>query len=130
MKAQAKTTGARISTRKVQLVADVIRGKSVDQALRLLSTTPKRGATILVKTIKSAVANAVSKKADENALYIERLDITGGDFLRRYHFAARGRTRPYTKRSTHITVVLSDEKKGTKETKETKKSEEKKGESK
>lgn len=109
MEAQAKTVGIRISSRKVQLVADAVRGMGVAKAMQVLSLTPKRGASVLLKTLKSAVANAVNNaKADEGKLVIKRLDVTQGQFLKRYHMAARGRIRPYKKRSTHITIVVAE----------------------
>jgi len=127
--AQARTTGVRISTRKVRLVADAIRNMPVTKALQLLSTTPKHGASILLKTVKSAVANAVQKGADEASLQIVGIEVDGGPTLRRMHVGSRSHMRAYTKRSTHVRIIVSDMKTEKKE--EGKKMEEdKKGETK
>lgn len=109
MQAIATLKGARISPRKVGVVADAIRGKSVAEALLTLSITKKHGASVIVKVLKSAVANAVNnKKLSEDTLVVSQLLVQGGSFLRRFHSSARGRTRPYTKRTTHVTVVVSE----------------------
>ncbi len=108
MQAQARTTGVRISTRKVRLVADAIRNMSVAKALQLLETTQKRGSGVLVKVLKSAVANAVQKGADEAALIIVRIEVDGGPTLRRMHIGSRSHVRMYTKRSSHIRIVVDD----------------------
>ncbi|HEX8965954.1 MAG TPA: 50S ribosomal protein L22 [Patescibacteria group bacterium] len=105
----ATTKAVRISTRKVRLVADAIRNMSVSDALTTLAVTNKRGAGILVKTIKSAVANAVNNaKMAEDKLMIARLDVNEGPFLKRYHASTRGRIHPFKKRSTHITVEVKE----------------------
>lgn len=115
MKSHAKAV--KVSTRKVRLVADAIRNQSVSDALKTLALTPKHGAYVLEKAIKSAVAN--SKLAEEQ-LQIAELIINEGQFLKRFRASTRGRIHPYKKRTTHITVVLKEkEAKGSKETKET-----------
>lgn len=107
--AYARTTGVRISTRKVRLVADAIRNMSVDKAMQLLATTQKHGASVLIKTLKSAVANAVQKgNVDEKQLVIVRIEVDGGPTLRRMHIGSRSHVRLYTKRSTHVRIVVSD----------------------
>lgn len=107
--AQARTTGVRISTRKVRLVADAIRNMPVTKALQLLATTQKHGASVLIKTLKSAVANALQKGAtDENDLRIIQIEVDGGPTLRRMHVGSRSHMRAYTKRSTHMRIVVSD----------------------
>ncbi len=109
MQAVATVKGARVSPRKVQVVADAIRGMSVAKAQQTLSITKKHGATVLSKVLQSAVANAVNnKKLQEDRLVISQLLVQGGSFLRRFHSSARGRTRPYTKRTTHVTIVVSE----------------------
>ena len=109
MQAVASVKGAKISPRKVQVVADAIRGKSVAQAMQILAITQKHGASILSKVLKSAVANAVNnKKMAEDGLVISQLLVKHGSFLRRFHSSARGRVRPYTKRTTHVTIVVSE----------------------
>lgn len=109
MQAVATIRGAKVSPRKVGVVADAIRGKSVAEALQVLAVTQKHGASILAKLLKSAVANAVNnKKMAEDTLVISQLLVQGGSFLRRFHSSARGRVRPYTKRTTHVTVVVTE----------------------
>ncbi len=107
MKATAKST--KISTRKVRLVADVIRNQSVKDALKILALTKKHGAYALTKALQSAVANAVTNnKMQEDNLVISELIINEGQFLKRFHASTRGRVKPYKKRTTHITVVLKE----------------------
>lgn len=109
MEAVAKTKSVRISPRKVRLVADAIRELSVDRALQLLITNQKHGASVLLKTLQSAVANALVKgTTDQSKLYIARLEVDGGPTLRRMHIGSRSHVRMYTKRSTHVTLVVSD----------------------
>lgn len=111
MEAIARTTGIRVSTRKVRLVADAIRNMPVAKAMQVLMATQKHGASVLIKTLKSAVANAVQKGAQEEDLVIARLDVDGGPTLRRMHIGSRSHVRMYTKRSTHVRIVVSDAKK-------------------
>lgn len=109
MQAVATVKGARISPRKVRIVADAIRGMSVAKAMQTLTVTQKHGASVLAKVLQSAVANAVNnKKLEADNLVISQLLVDGGSFLRRFHSSARGRTRPYTKRTTHVTVVVEE----------------------
>jgi len=122
METQARTKSVRISTRKVRLVADAIRNMPVGKALQLLATTQKHGASVLVKTLKSAIANAVAQGAHEEDLVIIRLEVDGGPTLRRMHVGSRSHMRMYTKRSSHVRVIVGDKK----QTKPVQKKEEKK----
>jgi large subunit ribosomal protein L22 len=107
VKAESKTV--RVSPRKVRLVADVIRNKSVNQALGVLSLLDKRGASVLNKTLKSAISNAVNNaKLKEDLLRIKSIEIGEGAFLKRYHPSTRGRIHPYKRRSSHIRVILEE----------------------
>ena len=107
IKTESKTV--RISPRKVRLVADVIRNKPVGQALNILSLVNKRGATVLRKTLKSAVSNAVNNaKIKEDLLMIKKIEIGEGPFLKRYRPSTRGRVHPYKKRSSHIRIILEE----------------------
>lgn len=109
MEITATAKSVRISTRKVRLVADSIRNLSAKKALAVLSLVDKRGASVLTKTLKSAIANAVNNaKLAEDTLMIHRLIVTEGPFLKRFHASTRGRTKPYKKRSSHITFVLKE----------------------
>ena len=123
MEAVARTTGIRVSTRKVRLVADAIRNMPVAKAMQVLMATQKHGASVLIKTLKSAVANAVQKGAQEADLVIARLDVDGGPTLRRMHIGSRSHVRMYTKRSTHVRIVVSDAKKAAKAVEAVKKEE-------
>ena len=107
----AKAKSIRISARKVRLVTDSIWKLPVESALNVLSVTKKRGATDLEKTLKSAVANAVNNSnLQRDSLFIKSIEITDGPAFKRYHPSTRGRIHPYKKRSTHITIVLTDNK--------------------
>lgn len=99
----------RTSTRKVRIVADMIRGLSIDEAQDALSVIDKRGASDLDKALKSAVANAVNNaKLDKNSLMIKTIDVNEGSFLKRYRPSTRGRIHPYKKRSSNIRIVLEE----------------------
>lgn len=96
--------------RKVGLVASLVRGRSVADALVILDHTPKRAALPLKKALQSAKANAVNNhKLQENNLHIETLNVTEGKHLKRYRAGARGQAKPYEKRSSHIFITLSGE---------------------
>lgn len=105
----AKSTAVRISPRKAQLVASVIRNTKATKALSTLMQTRKRGAAILSKTLKSAIANAKNNaNVPEEGLTVEKVEITVGPALKRFHPSSRGRVHPYKKRSSNITIVLTD----------------------
>lgn len=107
MKATVKA--AKVSTRKVRLVADVIRNQSVEEALKTLTLTKKHGASILVKVLQSAVANAVvNNKMQASNLVIDQLIVNEGQFLKRFRASTRGRVHGYKKRTSHVTVVLKE----------------------
>lgn len=108
--AVAQSKGVRVSTRKVRLVADLIRKMSIEQALATLSQLSKRGSVSLDKTIKSAVANATNKGMAKDKLYIKSLEINQAPSLKRYHPSTRGRIHPYKRKSSHIKVVLEERK--------------------
>lgn len=114
----AITRSVRISPRKVRLVADVVRNKKVTTALQTLSVVSKIASSPLEKTIKSAMANATyyvkekpeGEKIDLEKLMIKSIEIFEGQALKRFHPSTRGRVHPYKKRSSHIKVVLTDDK--------------------
>lgn len=103
MKAVAK--GVKVSTRKVRLVADAIRNQSVVDALKTLTLARKHGAYALEKVLRSAVANS---NMQPESLTIHELQVTEGQFLKRFHASTRGRVHGFKKRTTHITVVLKE----------------------
>lgn len=109
MEYNAIAKNVKVSPRKVRLVADSIRDLSIASALTSLMVSKKRGSVSLKKVIESAIANAVNNKsAKKDDLKIKTINITEGIMYKRYHFAGRGRTRPYTKRTSHINIVLED----------------------
>lgn len=102
----------RQSPRKVRLVADLIRGKSVPQALTLLRATPKRATVQFEKTLKSALANAKQKgMTDEQTLKVSEVRVDKGVTLHRFLPRAQGRATHYDKHSSNIILVLSEVKK-------------------
>ncbi len=104
----AISRGVTITPRKVSLVASLVRGRSVADALVILQHTPKRAAKPIAKTIASAKSNAVNTHGiDEKSLFIDSLQIGHGARSKRFRAAARGRAAPYQKRTSHIHVVVS-----------------------
>jgi large subunit ribosomal protein L22 len=100
----------RIAPRKARLVADLVRGKSAEEAFTILKFTPRRGAMIIEKVLKSAVANASQKEmGDVDALTISRVYVDGGPTMKRMRPRAMGRANTILKRTSHITLVLSGE---------------------
>ena len=100
----------RMTPRKVSLVAALVRGRSVDDALVILSHTPKRAAKPLAKLIASARANATNNhglKAD--GLQITTLSVTSGPRLKRFRPVARGQAHPFQKRTANILVEVTGE---------------------
>lgn len=105
---RASAKGVRQSPRKVGLVASVVRGRSVADALTILEFTPKRAAKPVAKLIAAAKANAVNNHGlAEASLVITQLQVTAGPRLKRYNPAAMGRALPYQKKSSHILVEVS-----------------------
>lgn len=108
MKFIAVSKSVRMSPRKIRLVADTVRGTTVQEALRRLSLIEKRARDPIAKTLKSALANAANRKATPEHLFIAAVEVGGGPALKRYHPSTRGRVHPYKKRSSHIRVVLEE----------------------
>jgi large subunit ribosomal protein L22 len=107
---RAGVNGLRLSPRKVGLVASLVRGRSVADALVILAHTPKRAAKPVAKLLESAKANAVNNHSlVADTLTISHLQVTAGPRLKRFNPAAMGRALPYQKRSSHIVVELSGE---------------------
>ena len=107
---KASATHIRISPRKVRMVVDTVRGKSVSQALSILGFTRKKAALPVQKLLKSAVANAVENGGvnDVETLVIDRIMVDEGPTLKRYMPRARGRATPIRKRTSHIRIVLRE----------------------
>lgn len=121
MEILAITKSSQVAPRKVRLVADAVRRLSVENALVSLSSLKKRGADVLEKTLRSAVANAIDRKASRENLFIKSIDVVEGPTYKRFHPSTRGRVHPYKKRTTHIRIVLSDDVQKSKMKKEEKK---------
>src|SRR3990170_6165670 len=112
MQATAILKYVRVSAQKGRLVADQIRGLPVARALELLQFSPKKAAGHLRKVLESAIANAEHNEgADVDELKVATIQVDGGPTLRRFHSRAKGRGVRILKRTSHITVVVSDEKK-------------------
>jgi len=109
MESRAVGRYMRISPQKMRLIMDEVRGKKVDEAIRLLSFSPKRGARVLRKLINSAVANAeANKDIDVDTLYIKRVYADQGPVLKRFRPRAMGRASRIKKRTSHLTVILDE----------------------
>ena len=99
----------KMSPRKVRLVVDSVKKQNLNKTLSTLSLMPKRAALPVKKAIDSAIANAINNfKVNREALSIRDIIVGEGASLKRYHFAARGRVRPYKRRTSHIRVILTD----------------------
>jgi large subunit ribosomal protein L22 len=110
METQAKLYGVRLSAQKGRLVADLIRGRSVEQALNILAFTPKRGAQLIKKVLESAIANAEHNDgADVDELRVSRIDVDRGFSLKRFQARAKGRGNRILKPTCHIFVTVSDQ---------------------
>lgn len=110
MEAVAKLRNFPTSPRKARLVADLIRGKNVNQALGILTYQPQQAAPVIKKVLMSAIANWQNKNEDtriEDAdLYVKSITVDGGRILKRIRPAAQGRAHRIRKRSQHITIVV------------------------
>lgn len=108
MEATATLSQYRQSPRKTRLLADLVRGKKVEDAILQLDFRAKRSAPIFVKLIKSAVANAKAAGLDEKALVVKSITVDKGPILKRSRPRAHGRAFPIHKHTSHITVTLAD----------------------
>ena len=101
----------RVSSQKARLVADMVRGKNVDDALILLRFTPKKSGRLITKVLRSAMANAENTNAgDLEKLYVKTIKVDQGPRLKRFRPRAMGRATPIIKPSSHITVILDEKK--------------------
>ena len=99
----------RMSPRKVRLVADLVRGRSVDDAIAVLKATPKEAARAVENAVNAAVASATNNEGWDRAdLIISTIRADEGPTLKRVKAGARGRYKPILKRSTHITVGITE----------------------
>ena len=109
LEAKAVLKYARISSRKVKIVADLIRGKQVDEALAIIKFTPKASSEILEKLLKSAIANAENNHGmKSNNLYVSEIYANQGPTMKRIRPAAKGSAVRIRKRTSHITIKLRE----------------------
>jgi len=109
MEVKAKLSFTRIAPRKIRLVADLVRGKNVNEAIQILSFTNKKSAPVLKKLIQSAIANGVQKKvADVDSLYVKLLTVDQGPTLKRYMPRAMGRASEIKKKTSHVNLILEE----------------------
>ena len=109
MEARAIAKEVRTVPRKARLVIDLIRGKSVKEADVILKNLNKESARLIRKVLISATANAENNlKLDKNNLYVKEAFINEGRTLKRMRFGSRGHVEPIKKRTSHITIVVSD----------------------
>jgi len=109
VEARAVARYMRISSRKVNIVIDLIRGKKVGEAFAILKHTPKAASVILAKLLKSAVANAENNhNMNVDKLYISEAYATQGPTLKRFRAASKGRGVRILKRTSHITLVVKE----------------------
>jgi len=108
-KAEATLKYARISSRKVKIVADLIKGKDIDEALAIVKYTPKASSEIIEKLLKSAIANAENNhNMAHEKLYVAEIFANQGPTLKRIRPAAKGSAVRIRKRTSHITIVLRE----------------------
>ncbi|MDA9902517.1 MAG: 50S ribosomal protein L22 [Gammaproteobacteria bacterium] len=109
MEVSAKLKGAQMAAQKARLVADQIRGKSVEEALLLLEYSPRKGAMLIKKVLNSAIANAEHNEgADVDELKVSTIYIDEGRTMKRIMPRAKGRADRILKRSCHITLTVAD----------------------
>ena len=109
MEARAIAKFLRISPRKTRLCADLIRGKRAEDAVHILTHTPKAGARLVSKVLQSALANARQDKSiDVDTLYVKTVFVNQGPTLKRWQPKPMGRAGRIRKRTCHVTVVLSE----------------------
>ena len=109
MEARAVLRYARISPRKVKIVIDLIRNKSVAEAIGIINSTPKAASEYLIKLLNSAIANATNNhNMDAEKLYVAEVYANPGPILKRIMPRAQGRAFRIRKRTSHITIVLKE----------------------
>lgn len=109
MEARAIAKGVRIPPRKARLVIDLVRGKDVVEADKILNNINKEAARLIRKVLTSAVANAENNNSlDKAKLYVKEAYVNEGQTLKRMKFGSRGHVDPIKKRTSHITIVVSE----------------------
>ena len=109
MESKAVAKYVRIAPRKVRVVMDLIRGKNVAEAFAILKFTPKAGAEVVEKVLRSAVANAENNfDMDVDKLYVKTAFADQGPTLKRIHTRSRGQAFKILKRTSHVTIVVDE----------------------
>ncbi len=109
MEVRAKQKYIAISPQKLRLVCDQVRGMDAEQAVIVLDYTPNKGAGIIRKTLQSAIANAENNfDLNPGDLYIAQIFADEGARMKRFTAGARGRYKPRVKRTSHLTIILSE----------------------
>ena len=109
METKAILRGVRLSAQKGRLVADLVRGKPVDQALNILAFCPKKGAGIIKKVLESAIANAEHNDgADIDTLKVKTIHVEQGTSLKRFTARAKGRGNRILKPTCHVFVTVGE----------------------
>jgi large subunit ribosomal protein L22 len=108
METTARLNSLRMAPRKVRVVVDIVRGKRVADALKILTFTRKSGALPVKKLIESAVANAQKAGRDVDALYVRSITVDQGTTMRRFMPRAMGRAFRINKKTSHVNVVLDE----------------------
>lgn len=109
MEVRANTSYIRVSPQKARLVANLVKGRTVSDALSMLEYTPKAASLYVLKLIKSAVANAGNKEGiDVDTLFVKNVLVDAGPTLKRFRARSMGRGTRILKRTCHITVVLDE----------------------
>lgn len=108
-RAKAKVSYARVSPTKAKIVLDTVKGKDVASAIGILAYTPRKGARVIEKVLKSAIANAENNLGlDASTLYIEECFANKGPTLKRIRPRAQGRAFRIEKKTSHITIILNE----------------------
>lgn len=109
MQVSAVLSNTRLSAQKARLVADLVRGKPVEQALNILAFSPKKGAVLIKKVLESAIANAEHNEgADIDTLKVKTIFVDKGPSLKRFTARAKGRGNKIEKQTCHITLTVGD----------------------
>ncbi|ASK61652.1 50S ribosomal protein L22 [Virgibacillus phasianinus] len=113
MQAKSVAKSVRIAPRKVRLVVDLIRGKNVGEAMAILRLTQRGASPVVEKVLKSAIANAEHNyEMDPDNLIVSEAFVNEGATLKRFRPRAQGRASKINKRSSHVTLVVSEKKEG------------------
>src|SRR6185437_12293986 len=109
MEVKASLRYSRMAPRKIRLVADTVRGKNVNEAVKILSFLNKKSAPILKKLLQSAIANAEQKKTlDVDNLFVKHISVDQGPTMKRYMPRAQGRASEIKKKTSHVNLVLEE----------------------